>query len=86
MAHTFSVTMPKGMDLKVGVEKVRTGILSAGGKYQFDGTNGSFELKGVVGTFSVSGAVVTITISKKPFIVSNGYVEGTIRNYFSRAA
>ncbi len=86
MAHTFSVTMPKGMDLKAGVEKVRSGVLAAGGKYQFDGTNGSFEVKGVVGNFSVAGAVVTITIGKKPFIVSNGYVEATIRSYFSQAA
>ena len=86
MAHTFSVTIPKGMDLKAGVEKVRTGVLAAGGKYQFDGTKGSFEVKGVVGTFTVAGQVVTITISKKPFIVSNGYVEATIRNYFAQAA
>lgn len=83
MTHTFSVNIPKGMDLKAGVEQVRSGVLAAGGKYQFDGTNGSFEVKGVAGTFSVSGSVVTITINKKPFIVSNSYVEKTIRGYFT---
>lgn len=82
MSHTFSVTIPKGMDLKAGVEQVRTGVIAAGGKYQFDGTNGSFSVKGVVGTFTVTGNVVTITISKKPFIVSNSYVETAIRGYF----
>jgi hypothetical protein len=83
MAHTFSVNIPKGMDLKAGVEQVRSGVLAAGGKYQFDGTNGSFEVKGVTGTFSVAGVTVTISIHKKPFIVSNGYVEKTIREYFA---
>lgn len=86
MAHTFSVTIPKGMDLKAGVEKVRAGVTAAGGKYQFDGKNGSFEVKGCAGTFTVSGNIVTITIGKKPFIVSNGFVESTIRGYFASAA
>ena len=86
MSHTFSVTIPKGMDLKKGVEQVKSGVESAGGKYQFDGTNGSFSVKGVVGTFTVAGNVVTITISKKPFIVSNSYVESSVRSYFASAA
>ena len=86
MAHTFSVTLPKGMDLVTGVEKVRTGVINAGGKYQFDGTNGRFEIKGVVGTFTVSGVIVTITIVKKPWVVTNGYVEATIRKLFAQAS
>ena len=88
MSNTFSVTIPKGMDLKAEVDKVRAGVTAAGGKYQFDATTGkgSFEVKGVVGSFAVDGNVVTITISKKPFIVSHGYVENTIRDYFKQAA
>lgn len=86
MAHTFSVNIPEGMDLKAGVEQVRAGVEEAGGKYNFDGSQGYFEVKGVVGTFTVKGKVVTITISKKPFIVTNGFVENTIRDYFSQAA
>jgi hypothetical protein len=86
MAHTFSVTIPEGLDLKAGVEKVKAGVIAAGGKYQFDGTKGMFEVKGVSGAFFVAGRIVTITISKKPFIVSNGYVESTIRDYFKQAA
>lgn len=86
MSNTFSVTIPKGMDLATGVEQVRKGVTAAGGKYQFDGQKGSFSVKGVEGTFTVKGNVVTITISKKPFIVSHSYVEGTIREYFSKAA
>lgn len=86
MSNTFSVTIPKGMDLAAGVEQVRAGVTAAGGKYSFDGQKGSFEVKGVVGTFTVEGKVVTITISKKPFIVSHSYVENTIRDYFKQAA
>lgn len=85
MSHTFSVTMPDGMDIKVGVEKVRAGVLAAGGQYNFDGTKGSFEVKGVKGAFFIVGRVVNITISKKPFIVSHAYVETTIRGYFKTA-
>lgn len=85
MAHTFRVTIPDGMDLKAGMEKVRTGVTAAGGKYQSDGVNGTFEVKGVAGSFIVSGKVVIITITKKPFIVSNGFVESTIRGYFASA-
>jgi hypothetical protein len=81
MAHTFSITIPDDMDLKDGIEQVRSGVLEAGGKYSFDGKNGSVEVKGVHGTFVVVGRVVTITITKKPFIVSNGFVENTIRGY-----
>lgn len=83
MAHTFSVNIPKGMDIATGVAKVRKGVTEAGGTYEFDGTKGSFSVKGVVGSFVVAGVVVTITITKKPFIVSNGFVEKTVRDYFA---
>lgn len=87
MANTFSVNIPKGMDLVSGVERVKQGVEAAGGKYRFDATTGtgSFEVKGVAGSFVVSNGVVTITISKKPFIVSHGFVENTIRDYFKTA-
>lgn len=83
MAHTFSVTIPENMDLLAGVDKVRTGILDAGGKYSFANNRGEFEVKGVAGAFLVVGRVVSITLTKKPFIVSYAYVEKTIRGYFS---
>ena len=82
MSHTFSVTIPKGIDLASGVEQVRDGVEGAGGTYQFDGKNGKFSVKGVTGTFTVAGQVVTISIEKKPFIVSHGFVEKSIRGYF----
>ena len=82
MSNTFSVQIPKGMNLTASVAQVKKGVEDAGGKYQFDGTNGTFEVKGVQGSFVVAGDTVTITISKKPFIVSHAYVETTIRDYF----
>lgn len=86
MSNTFSVKIPKGVNIAASVAQVKKGVEAAGGKYKFDGTNGSFEVKGVHGTFTVTGDTVTITISKKPFIVSHSYVENTIRDYFESAA
>lgn len=85
MAHTFSVTIPESMDLLEGVEKVKSGVLAAGGKYSFTNNKGAFEVKGVAGAFVVVGRVVNITLTKKPFIVSFAYVEKTIRGYFNAA-
>lgn len=83
MPHTFIVKLPEHIDITTGVTQVREGVEAAGGEYQFNGSVGSFCVKGVAGTFSIAeNRDVIITINKKPFIVSNGYVEKAIRGYF----
>lgn len=84
MAHTFIVKLPEHIDIATGVAQVREGVENAGGEYQFNGSVGSFNVRGVAGTFSVAeNRDVVITINKKPFIVSNGFVEKAIRGYFA---
>ena len=87
MAHKFSVELPSSLkSLTEGVEKVRKGVQEGGGIYHFDGkTNtGTFNLKGVVGSFKVVGKLVHITLTRKPFLVTYGYVEDIIRGYFAK--
>lgn len=83
MAHTFIVKLPDHVDVSKAVVQVKEGVENAGGAYQFNGSVGSFSVKGVQGSFSVAeNRDVVITINKKPFIVSNAYVEKAIRGYF----
>lgn len=87
MSHTFTLNIPKGMDINSGIEKVRAGIEAMGGVYQYDvkTARGSFSVKGVSGSFILTGEAVIITITKKPFIVSHAYVEKSIRDAFAAA-
>lgn len=86
MAHKFSVSLPKGLkSLMAGVDRVREGVTAAGGTYVFDAkTNtGTFSMKGVSGSFKVIGTIVHITLTRKPFLVTYGYVEDIIRGHFA---
>ena len=85
MAHTFTVILPAGTNVSKELDKVRNGIAEAGGTFAFDSTtgNGRFSVKGVVGFIVLSGNTVKVTIEKKPFIVSNGFIEKSIRDYFA---
>jgi hypothetical protein len=85
MAHTFAVDIPKGMTTSSGVAKVKEGIELSGGTYSFDDkTNrGEFSFRGVVGSFIITGTSVIISIIKKPFIVTNGFIEEKIRELFA---
>ena len=87
MAHKFSVELPSSLkSLTEGVEKVRKGVQEGGGIYHFDDkTNaGIFTVKGVAGSFTVIGNLVHITLTRKPFLVTYGYVEDIIRGYFAK--
>lgn len=85
MAHTFTVDIPKSMNLADGVAKVKEGMELSGGTYSFDDKTqrGEFSFRGVVGSFVIVGTAVIISILKKPFIISNGFVEGKIRELFA---
>lgn len=85
MAHTFTVTLPASANLGTELAKVKKAVTEAGGTFEFDSTTGrgSFSVKGVAGSLVVNGKAVTVTIDKKPFIVSNGYIEKSIRDYFA---
>lgn len=85
MAHTFTVDIPKGMNLVDGVTRVKEGMELSGGTYRFDSTTnrGDFSFRGVFGSFIIAGTSVIISIIKKPFIVTNGFVEEKIRELFA---
>jgi hypothetical protein len=85
MSHTFAIDLPAGTNLGQTLDKVRKAIKEAGGSFEFDATTGrgTFTVKGVAGSFVTTRNQVLITITKKPFIVSNGFIEKGVRDYFS---
>lgn len=83
MSHSFRVEMPAGVKIADGVEMVRSQVEAAGGKYEFNGKGGFFAVHGVKGDFEVQGNFVIITILKKPILVTMGFVESKIREYFN---
>lgn len=83
MTHTFTLDLPEDADINSGLEAVERGVKAENGRFVNDGHKGQFVVKGVHGEFILQGRKVTITITKKPFIVTNGFIENTIRELFA---
>ncbi|MBI5100940.1 MAG: hypothetical protein HZB33_03800 [Nitrospirae bacterium] len=86
MAHSFTLRLTD--ELSGVLDRVRSGIVAGGGRFDGNAERGSFEGKTVVGMIkgeyrSVSAFEIEITITHKPFIVPYGSIESEIINYFS---
>ena len=80
MAHTFEIVL---YDTVTNIiDRVKTELVKAGGKFSGDRSSGSFSGSGVEGVYHVVGQLATVTINKKPFIASMSYIESRIRAYF----
>lgn len=74
-------------DIKAVLNKVRSQIKSAGGKFDGDTESGTFSgdvsmMGSFRGEYEVDGDAVTITITKKPFTVPCHSIQLKIREYF----
>jgi hypothetical protein len=83
--RTFKVKVAD--DVTSVLNKVRSQIKSAGGKFDGDTLSGTFSgdvsvMGSFVGNYEVSGTTVTITITKKPFTIPCNSIESKIREYF----
>ncbi len=82
---TITYTKPK----EVLVEKLSEAVLSSGGKFTGDVTNGAFEGNTPIGAFkgsyTVLGDIISVEIDKKPFLLSCGRIESEINTYLGTA-
>lgn len=79
MAKSFTVIIRE--DPEELLERVRRKASKGGVNFWGDSVRGGFSGK-VSGSYSISGNQLTITITKKPFIVSWGFVKSEIRKFF----
>lgn len=81
MAHSFTIKLT-GKDLVNEVAKIKSGLITGGGKFEGDICSGKFSGSGVSGYYITTGDTIEITITKKPFIAPMSLVENKIRSYF----
>ena len=86
MSHSFKISRKE--DWSATLKKVEEAIIEKGGKFKGDTSNGTFSGKTILG--KVRGEYICnadneieITITKKPFAVSKGRIESSIRDYFA---
>lgn len=83
MSHTFNILVTG--DKSTILKHVGDSIRASGGTFVAETiSTGKFSGSGVEGSYHIVGDVVVITISKKPFVVSNAYIEKRIREYFDK--
>ena len=66
------------------IEKARQAVESNGGTFVGDYGYGTFSGSGIQGEYRklMGGDSYVVTITKKPWLVSCGYIEGKIKEYF----
>lgn len=85
--NTFTITMPpdKFETAKNALYAKAQGVFPYSEESDGTATSGSVTDEGVTANFSYSTAtqVLTVTIIKKPFLVSEGFIEGKVREWFA---
>lgn len=81
MAYKFTFTL--NGDPSTTLEETKALIIQNGGTMTGDAKSGEFSASGVRGSYQIDGQEATITINKKPMIVSNGFIEKKVKEYFT---
>jgi len=86
MSCQFSINYPGPKDEII--QKLQQAVVSTGGRFNGDTSNGMFEGNTPVGDFSgrytINGDTVDVVIDKKPWLVSCSRIESEINNYLGR--
>jgi hypothetical protein len=81
MSYKFEMILED--DLEGRVAEAKRLIEENGGNMSGDSKTGTFSISGVEGSYHSTGTQVTITIKKKPMLVTHGFIEKKVRQYFA---
>jgi hypothetical protein len=82
----FSFRIPIPEDLEGVFENFKREIARNRGSLQGDLQSGRISASGVQGRYTVCENFINITVTRKPFFLSNSFVENFIRNKFREAS
>jgi hypothetical protein len=82
----FSFRIPIPENLETVFENFRGEIGRKRGFFQGDLQSGRIAVSGVEGRYNVCENFINITVTRRPFFVSNSFIENFIRNEFRKAS
>jgi hypothetical protein len=81
--YAFTITVPNPVE---AVARARNAVVANGGVLYGTATGGTFSGRGVEGSYGAQMGMpnrFNVVITRKPWLVSYGYIERTVRSYFS---